>query len=196
MHRIGIAILAAAALASAACSSSDVDSATASLRLLLTDAPIDLPGVTAVNVNVESVTLYPDDASDGDDGAVPIAGGPISSPDGFTLNLLDFRDGKVTLLATQAIPAGSYRRIRLHISEAELASDHDDNPATADLVEPIFISSQKVDVPLPITLSVGETLEVTLDFDAGASVHVNSTSGQHPYILRPVITPAGSRTAS
>ena len=38
-----------------------------------------------------------------------------------------------------------------------------------------------------------ETLELTLDFDAEASVQVNATPGQHPYILRPVITPVGMR---
>jgi hypothetical protein len=196
MQRSVIAMLFLAALATAACSPSGVGSSNPNLRVLLTDAPIDLTGVTAVNVTIDEVTLYPNDASEGDEGAVPVDGGPISSPGGFTVNLLDFRDGNVTLLTTDAVPAGSYQRIRLHVSSAELTRDDDGDPGTPDLVEPIFIPSEKVDVPLPLTLSVSETLEVTLDFDAGASVQVNSTGGQHPYILRPVITPAGTRAGS
>ena len=54
-------------------------------------------------------------------------------------------------------------------------------------MEPIFIPSEKVDVPVAFSLSNGEEMEVTLDFDAELSVQVNETAGQHPYILRPVI---------
>jgi hypothetical protein len=35
---------------------------------------------------------------------------------------------------------------------------------------------------------LGETSDLTLDFDAGASVQVNQT-GSGQYILRPVVTP-------
>ena len=42
---------------------------------------------------------------------------------------------------------------------------------------------------LPFTVTAGMEMEVTLDFDAQASVQVNATSGNHPYILRPVIKP-------
>jgi hypothetical protein len=41
------------------------------------------------------------------------------------------------------------------------------------------------------SVSGGEETDITLDFDAELSVHVNSTPGQHPYILRPVINVAG-----
>ena len=196
MRRSVSVMLFLAALATAACSGSDVGPSSSNLRVLLTDAPIDLNGVTAVNVSIDEVTLYPSDESAGDEGGVPVDGGPISAPGGFTANLLDFRNGHVTLLTSDAVPVGTYRRIRLHVSGAELARDDDGDPATPDLIEPIFIPSGKVDVPLPMTLSVSETLEVTLDFDAGASVQVNSTGGEHPYVLRPVITPAGTRAGS
>ena len=196
MRRSVMAMLFLAALATAACSGSDMGPSSSNLRILLTDAPIDLTGVTAVNVTIDEVTLYPGDESAGDEGGVPVDGGPISAPGGFTANLLDFRNGNVTLLTSDAIPAGTYQRIRLHVSSAELARDDDGDPATPDLIEPIFIPSGKVDVPVPFTLSVSETLEVTLDFDAEASVQVNSTGGQHEYILRPVITPAGTRAGS
>ena len=53
--------------------------------------------------------------------------------------------------------------------------------------EPIFQAANKVDIPAPFSLSSGENLEITLDFDAALSVQVNQAGGQHSYILHPVI---------
>ena len=62
---------------------------------------------------------------------------------------------------------------------------------TPEIVEEIFNPSSKVDVPVAFSLTNGEDMEITLDFDAALSVQVNETGGQHPYILRPVINVAG-----
>jgi hypothetical protein len=50
------------------------------------------------------------------------------------------------------------------------------------------IDSNKVDVPIQFQVSVGGTSNLTLDFNAAASVQVNQT-GSGQYILRPVVTP-------
>jgi hypothetical protein len=164
------------------------------VRVYLTDAPLDLTGVHAVNVTVSGVAFYPSDASSGDDGAIEMQSGPISLPGDLTLNLLDFTNGKVTFLGSQVVPAGSYDRVRLQVVSAELVRDDDGDPTTPDIVEPITVPSSKVDVPVPFKLTADETLDITLDFDAQASVQVTATNGQHAYLLRPVINVAGMKT--
>lgn len=181
-------ILIAAALAGwYGCSHGSLSLSTANLRVFLTDAPLDLSTVSAVNVTVTEFVLYEtDDEGTGEEGGIlldmPAAGSE-------TINLLDYQQGAVTLVASGEIPEGTYSRIRLRISSAELVHDDDGDPDTPDVSEPIFISSGKVDVPVPFTVSAGEEMDVVLDFDAERSVQVNGTQGQHSYILRPVITP-------
>jgi hypothetical protein len=46
-----------------------------------------------------------------------------------------------------------------------------------------------VDVPIQFEVGSGETEQMTLDFDAAASVQVNETASGE-FILRPVVTPA------
>lgn len=194
MRRIPHLVVLASILAvAAACNSSETVRGTGStVRLNLTDAPIDLTGVNAVEVTIRSITLYPTDGT-GDEGGIPMTQGPISVSGELDLNLLDYQNGKVVFIGQEDVPPGPYQRIRLEISDARLLRDDDGDPDTPDVEEDVFVPSGKVDVPVPFTISRDETLELTLDFDAEASVQVNETPGQHPYILRPVITPVGMR---
>jgi len=111
----------------------------------------------------------------------------LTSDGDLVVNLLDYQNEQVLLIATGDVPDGDYARIRMLVSQAELVRDDDGDPDTPDIIEPIFNPSDKVDVPVAFTLSNGENMEITLDFDAALSVQVNQTNGQHPYILRPVI---------
>jgi len=165
------------------------------VSVYLTDAPLDLTGVHAVNVTLSSVALYPADAGTGDAGGLELETGPISLPGDLTLNLLDFQNGQVTFVGSQTVPAGSYSRIRLQVVSAEIVRDDDGDPATPDLVTPITVPSSKVDVPVPFTLTAGENLAITIDFNAQASVQVNTTNGQNSYLLRPVINVAGMKSS-
>lgn len=162
------------------------------VSVFLTDAPIDLNGVSAVNVTLSGVVLYPADDT-GDAGGVELASGPISMPGDLTINLLDFRNGATTFVGSAKVSDGSYRRIRLEIASAELVRDDDGDPNTPDVVSPIVVPSGKVDVVAPFQLSQGEDLALTLDFDAQASVQVNQTNGNNTYLLRPVINLASAR---
>src|SRR5262245_4473929 len=165
----------------------DSMSGTSNVRVLMTDAPIDLTGVSAVNVTLSGVVLYPADAN-GDEGGVELESGPIAMPGDLTINLLDFRNGQTTFLGSAAAPAGAYERIRLQVVSAELVRDDDGDPNTPDIVEPIEVPSSKVDVVAPFQLSQGEDMTLTLDFDAQASVQVNQpSSANHTYLLRPVV---------
>jgi uncharacterized protein DUF4382 len=189
-----LALLTVAALV--ACDTSTSSSGGRSgVSLYLTDAPLDLAGVHAVNVTLSGVALYPTDAGSGDAGGIELESGPISLPGDLTLNLLDFQNGQVTFVGSQAVPAGSYNRLRLQVVSAELVRDDDNDPATPDLVEAITVPSSKVDVPVPFTLTAGENLAITIDFNAQASVQVNTTNGKNTYLLRPVINVAGLKTS-
>lgn len=176
--------LATLALANVACSSGSVH-ADGQVTILLTDAPIDLTGVNAVNVTVTGVSLLGADEEGADTRLELTTGGDM------IVNLLDYQNGKTMPLATGLVPEGDYDKIRLHVSAAELATDDDGDPETPDLIEPVFNPSNKVDINAPFTLGEGEEMTITLDFDAALSIHVNQTNGQHPYILRPVINVAG-----
>lgn len=176
----------------AACSGTDVTiSGSGSLNVYLTDAPIDLDGVNAVNVAVASLTAQPIcDDPDADCPELLLDLLPAEGSDEVVLNLLDYRDGAVILMASEAIPEGAYEKIRMDIAAASLLRDDDMDPDTPDLEEDIFVPSGKVDVVVPFMVSAGELTEIVLDFDAALSVHLHET-GNHRYILRPVIN--GSR---
>jgi hypothetical protein len=189
MKKLSTILLASAALVflAVACSSSDdpTGGGSGQVRILLTDAPLDLSTVSAVNVTLTEFLLYPADEPEDGSGIVMSTPGEGSE----TLNLLDYQDGQTTLVASVEIPEGSYEKLRLRVAAAELVHDDDGDPDTSDVTEEIFIPSGKVDVPLPFSVAAGESMEITIDFDAQASVKVNTTSGNHPYILRPVIVP-------
>jgi hypothetical protein len=187
-----VALIGAAALF--ACNTG-TSSGPSGVSLYLTDAPLDLAGVSAVNVTVSGVVLYPSDAGTGDEGGIEMESGPISMPGDLTLNLLDFQNGQVTLVGSQTVPSGRYTRVRLQVVSAELVRDDDGDPTTPDIVEPITVPSSKVDVPAPFELTPGENLAITIDFDAQASVQVNTTNGKNAYLLRPVINVAGMKTS-
>jgi Domain of unknown function (DUF4382) len=178
------------------CNTGSSNGGPAGVQVYLTDAPLDLAAVTAVNVSIRDVKLYPTSVGDGDAGGMSLESGPISLPGDMTINLLDFQNGQTTLLGSASVPAGSYDRIRLEIDSAELVRDDDGDPMTPDVVEPIGVPSGKVDVPVRFQLTQDESLQITLDFNAQASVQVNSTNGgANAYLLRPVVTPVGMQTS-
>ena len=189
-----LALVAAAGLVACQTGSSS-SGGRSGVSVYITDAPLDLTGVHAVNVTLSGVALYPSDAGTEDAGGIPLESGPISLPGDLTLNLLDFRSGQVAFVGSQTVPAGTYNRLRLQVVSAELVRDDDNDPATPDLVETIVVPSSKVDVVVPFTLSAGENLAITIDFDAQASVQVNTTNGQNSYLLRPVINVAGLKSS-
>jgi hypothetical protein len=176
---LGIATL----LLLCACSGSGSFSAgagTGSLRIHLTDAPIDLSTVQSVNVTLTGVTVFPEES------ASPMGMATQTAPISLvtfpaTFDLLTLTNGATTLLASGEVPAGTYSRIRLEISDAVLIN----KDGTTAILK---IDSHKVDVPNRFQVSVGGTSDLTLDFDAGASVQVNETAAGQ-FILRPVVTP-------
>jgi hypothetical protein len=158
--------------------SARLDKGTGTLNVHLTDAPIDLSNVRSVDVTITGVIVYPGDEMLPD----PAPGSPLSlmsHPE--TFDLLTLTGGATTLLASGEVPAGTYSRIRLEISDATLTY----NDGTT---RPLKIEPGKVDVPIRFEVGVDDEEQLTLDFDAAASVMVNETAGEE-LILRPVVTP-------
>jgi len=154
-------------------------SGTGQLQVHLTDAPIDLSNVASVDVTIEGVIVY---GAMLPNGSQPPPIQLMSYP--ATFDLLTLTGGATELLADGEVPAGMYSRIRLEISSATM----DMMDGSTEILK---IDSDKVDIPIPFEVGVGETMEVTLDFQADASVQVNQT-GSEKYILRPVVTPVYS----
>ena len=153
---------------------------TGTLEVNLTDAPIDLSNVQSVNVTLTGVIVYPAESTN--PMHIVMEGTPISlMTHPATFDLLTLTGGATALLASGEVPAGTYNRIRLEISDATLIYK---DSTTA----PLKIESNKVDVPIRFEVGVDATSIVTLDFDAAASVQVNSTASDM-FILRPVVTP-------
>jgi len=175
-------LLAGCLILTLSCSSgsASVHAGTGTIQVHLTDAPIDLTTVEKVEVTITDVIVYPgDDASDMPMVDPRTATVLMTHPE--TFDLLTLTGGATTLLASGEVPAGDYQRIRLEISAATIT--YKDGTSA-----PLKIDSGKVDVPIGFHVGVDETNAITLDFDAGASVQVNST-GSDTLILRPVVTP-------
>ena len=183
----GIVLLAVGISLILSCSSDLTAPGSGSLQVYITDAPIDLTGVSAVNVTFTGIVLYAaDDDGREETGGIGLDIGPAILANEGTINLLDFQGGAVILVGSADIPAGSYNRIRLLVSEVNVVEDDDGDPETPEVVEPVQLSSGKIDIHFGFTVAEGEEADVILDFDAGASVHLNET-GNGKYILRPVV---------
>lgn len=158
--------------------SARVQGGTGTINVHLTDAPIDLSNVESVVVTITGVIVYPAESAMPDpapDSAISL----MTHPE--TFDLLTLTGGATALLASGEVPSGTYSRIRLEVSEAALTDT--DGTTRALKIEP-----QKVDVPIRFVVGIDDQAQVTLDFDAAASVQVNETASDE-LILRPVVTP-------
>ena len=157
-----------------ACSKSDaVSDQPSKLNIYLTDGPGDYREVW---IDIKEVMVKRSgDSSSNDWIAVPLI-----NPGRY--NLLDFRNGRDTLLGGVNLPSGEVSQIRLILgdnNELVLADG-----TVVDLKTP---SAQQSGIKLNINadLAAGIPYELVLDFDAARSIVRAGNSGQ--YILKPVI---------
>lgn len=143
----------------------------ASLKVMLIDAPA---AYDAVNVDIREIRVHVEDNGN-DSGWVSLAG---IQPGVY--NLLDFRNGLDTVLATGSVPAGTISQIRLILGP-------DNSVVVNGVSNPLKTpSAQQSGLKLQVhqTLKAGLVYEFWLDFDADKSV-VATGSGE--YNLKPVI---------
>jgi len=150
---------------------SSADNNMASLQVRLTDGPD--PNVREVWVDIQQIEIIMSDTSH------PII---LDGTHPGLYNLLDFADGKDTLLADATIPAGSISQIRLILGDNNYLITKDGEKIA--LKTP---SGQESGLKVQVhqVVSGGILYRLTLDFDAGRSIIKAGNSGN--YLLKPVL---------
>ena len=163
------------ALGFSACSDDDKETTgTSRMEVRLTDAPGDYD---EVNVDIRSVQIHRDATGD-ESGWMT-----LDNIKPGVYNLLDFANGRDTLLASATLPAGAITQIRLVLGNnntLKLKGENTLRPLTTPSGQTSGLKLQ-----LNTTLEEDVTYVVLLDFDAAKSVVPRGNSGE--YNLKPVI---------
>jgi hypothetical protein len=165
-----LGLFALAGLSACGNSGTGTSPAAGTVTLALTDSPSD--AFEAVTVTIASAALL------GESGPVPI---PFPDDEPIVVNLLDL-DGINQILATASIPAGTYSKLRLQVSDAFVTyADGGTEPVRV-------VANGKVDLNFrgDVTVSADQPIVIQLDFSAADSIKMTST-GSGKLILRPQI---------
>ena len=158
---------------------------TGSVGLLLTDGPTD--DFDAVNITIVKAELL------SDSGHVTIFMGEE------TIDLLDYRSDARIFSLHPSVPAGTYEKIRLTLSDIELVRCEDSaviqpiNVDTcintiADNDQPRLKGNRKLDLNPrgDFVVKSGRVLMIEIDIDASKSIHIVET-GNGKFNFRPVV---------
>ena len=154
---------------------SDRSAGTGSVALLITDAPSDI--FEEINITVVMAELL------SDDGRVTIFEGER------TFNLLDLTDVRIFAIR-EGVPAGTYSKIRLTLTEIELVDNMGtDDPADDDIYYPKLPGNGKLDLNPRGDFNVvtDGTLAIQIDMDANKSIHIVKLGNKDVYNFRPVV---------
>lgn len=167
-------VLLGMALGFSSCSNDDDNTGTSKMEVRLTDAPGDY---SKVLIDIRSVQIHTDgNANDNSAGWTT-----LSNINPGIYNLLDFSNGKDTLLAASNLPSGRISQIRLILGENNSLVLKDGT--IKDLKTPSGqTSGLKVKIDADLVPDV--TYVVLLDFDASKSIVAKGNGG---YNLKPVI---------
>jgi hypothetical protein len=187
-----LALMAAAALALAACSASETGpSGTAGdgkTAVFLTDAPFPFDRIQRVDIHIDEIALSPQaDTSEGLPTWVTVA-----RPE-RTFNLLDLQNGTTALLGEADVPPGQYRAVRVVFDpDRSSMTDRDGGHPSIDWQAKGEVPSlfSLVEEPMAIDEN-GE--DIVIDFDVGRSFLPDSSTDGFLFIpfLR-AITRTGS----
>ena len=184
-HVIALAVAAALAASSLACSDSPSSPSFSggNFNLRLRDTPFT--DAKAVLVTFSSVRAH---RSDSDWTAVPFV-------DGATLRTCDLKKLETSedVLGTGALPNGHYTQVRLVVQSATIFFDNASaGAACATTIAPPAGASATLDIPsgevkLTREFDVTSTSAMTMlvDFDGNASIH---QTGNGRYMMSPVLT--------
>ncbi len=105
----------------------------------------------------------------------------FSSEEGYTLDLLQYRDDDFLLLLNEEVPAGRYCKIRMRISEVRAEG------GPCEYLD-IKLPGGKIDLNPrgPFELGENELIYLRLDIDVDKSIHLHAT-GSDKCIFRPVV---------
>jgi hypothetical protein len=138
-----------------------------SLRVLLTDAPVDLKQVW---VTISAVEVHQTSGS-----------WTSVSQSSKSIDLLTLQNAQ-DVLTTANLPDGNFTGIRLQISDGHVIEQ--DNSRCE-----LKVPSDKIEIPVQFDIKQGKTTTVLLDFKGEQSVHVVKTGNNRRCILRPVLLP-------
>lgn len=153
---------------------SSVTAQTGTVAIFIKDAPTD--EFEKILVTVTEVSL------------IPVSGAPVviyENPAGCEVDLLEYREENFLLTLSRNVPAGSYSKVRLQVSNIELVPK--EGSAIGSDIE-VKLPSGKIDLNPrgAFTVVAGGSLTVRIDMDANKAIHV------HPsrvgwYVFRPVV---------
>jgi hypothetical protein len=137
------------------------------IDLYLTDAPAEFDSVWVTIGRIEAAAFV-----DGQERWVPLGGMPQR------FDLLTLRNDESAALGSAWVPAVAYRRLRLHVIEAAVVVQGQEQPL------PLPDGLQHgIEIDFGLKVDSNITYAVLLDFDAAASIHFD---GDH-FVMHPVI---------
>lgn len=144
-----------------------------SVGVLLTDAPTD--GFEHIYITITEVSLLPE-------GEVENPVVVFTSPEGYTVDLLDLRDEDFLLILNDEVPAGRYEKVRLRVSAIDAVG------GPCDAME-IDLPSGKIDINPQgsFTVEQGQVLYLRLDIDAEKSINLHPAGKSGKCVFRPVV---------
>lgn len=153
--------------------STESEPGTGTMKVSLTDAPVDFD---QVNIEILQVLVNRDESAED----TTESGWHSVMDDSIVVNLLDYQNGAVLDLGEVELEAGQYNQVRLLLG--------DDNNVVIDgethaLTTP---SAQQSGYKLNVNAEIqeGQVYELVIDFDASQSIVV---TGNDNYILKPVL---------
>jgi hypothetical protein len=155
--------------------SSDTAQGSGTVALLVTDAPSDI--FEEINITVTKAELL------SENGRVTVFEGER------TFNLLELTDARIFAIR-EGVPAGSYNKIRLTLSDIELVDYMGtDDPADDAIYHPSLPGNGKLDLNPRGSFDVvaGGTLTIQIDMDANKSIHIVKNGNKDEYQFRPVV---------
>ena len=159
------------------------ESASGTISLSITDAPLDNPDIVAVNLAIIRVDVK------GPGGREVLD----TFEDPVDVNLLEYREGNSFLLTEETLLAGEYSEIRLVLDIAEHDGGDAANRGTYleysdGSTEPLFVPSgaqSGYKAKGSFTIPAGGVVGLTIDFDARRAVVEAGSSGK--MLLKPVV---------
>lgn len=160
------------------------ETSTGTLKLSLTDSPIDSSTVSGVFITITGIEVH-----SSDDGWKPLES--FEGPQVY--NLLDLTRGESTLLGSISLTGGNYTQIRFMVDAPEKGKGDPSNPGCYiefkdGNTEPLFVPSGAQSGYKAVgefTVPINDTVRIMADFDVRKSVVKAGESGK--YILKPTI---------
>ena len=153
--------------------SSNASVNTASVAVLLTDAPSD--EFSEINITVRQIEL------------LGVDGSKVSLFSGLrTVNLLSLRNYSNLFSLSSDVPAGLYSKIRMHLDDVELVR-RDDAGEIIETIHPKLVANGKLDLNprTEFAIGPGKSMVLQLDVDAKKSVHLVKAGGNKKSDVNP-----------